>query len=63
MNRQATEESEESAQSLSNYVNITGHFAHKADFIVKLGFVTKEGENNLGSMFFSHNGEAHLFRA
>ncbi|KAM5349823.1 hypothetical protein ACJ41O_006328 [Fusarium nematophilum] len=54
-------------QSLSEYANVTEHFAHEADFVAMLGVVTHRDDPDSGyvrdSVFYSKEGRGHLFGA
>ncbi|RKK63875.1 hypothetical protein BFJ69_g16832 [Fusarium oxysporum] len=54
-------------QSLSGYVNVTEHFAHRVDFVAMLGVVTHRDDQDSGydkdSVFYSKEGRGHLFGA
>ncbi|KAB5577471.1 hypothetical protein GE09DRAFT_1085895 [Coniochaeta sp. 2T2.1] len=57
----------ETERSLSNYANITEHFAHLADFVARVGVVGHRDDQDSGydedAVFISKNGKAHLFGA
>ncbi|RKK08306.1 hypothetical protein BFJ65_g16966 [Fusarium oxysporum f. sp. cepae] len=54
-------------RSLSEYAEVTEHFAHKADFVAMLGVVTHCRDQDSGyddnSVFYSTDGKGHLFGA
>lgn len=54
-------------RSLSEYTNITEHFAHQADFVAVLGIVGHRDDTDSGydknSVFYSKKGKGHLFGA